>query len=376
VVRAELVLSTRGLGVLVGAFYLASGLVMPLAGRLVDRRGPTVGTLIGLAIAGTGAACYASTHVMSLALVGAALLGGGFAMMAPAYGKLAASELSPSRFPLGMAFLYLGLGGFVVLGGLLGGAMAADDGWRKALWVFAGSAPALCALTWWARARSAPAGQVHSVTTTLNARAADDAGSLFSNKTVRIACIAAVVVSGIGMSFGALWNEFLARTVWGLDLDQRAIVTTAFRLALMVGAPTLALVALSTGPIPLLRWTTAIVAAGVAIWGLSPVELSLTGALVVVVLMGVGASGMPIVVATAVQAVPANRAGSCVGLVQACGMIGSFALMSLPTLLTLVPDLSVAGRGVIGGAAVAAIAAIAHILTWRVRSSRPQHIQR
>lgn len=183
-------------------------------------------------------------------------------------------------------------------------------------------------------------------------------------------------MGGILISFGALWNEFMARAVWGLDPDEREIVVTTFRVASMVGSPSLALLALSTGPVPLLRWSTGIVVVAISIWALSPVSLDLAGALLVVVMLGVGASALPIAVATAVQSMPVRRAGGCVGLVQASGMLGSFSLMWLPSMLTLVPDLSVAGRGAIGGATVAVVAALAHVLTWRLRPTLPARAPR
>lgn len=238
-----------------------------------------------------------------------------------------------------------------------------------------GIVPVLAALTWSVRAPASDRDQV----TQLAPRplpTSEQGGNLLANRTVRIACFAGFVLGGILISFGALWNEFIARAVWGLDPDEREIVVTTFRIASMLGSPSLALLALSTGPVPLLRWSTGIVVVAISIWALSPVSLDLAGALLVVVMLGVGASALPIAVATAVQSMPVRRAGGCVGLVQASGMLGSFSLMWLPSMLTLVPDLSVAGRGAIGGATVAVVAALAHVLTWRLRPTLPARAPR
>jgi len=375
VVRKDLALSATGLGALIGAVYLASGLVMPWAGSLVDRHGPTVCTLMGLVATGVGAIVYGGAERLVTAAGGAALLGVANALVMPSFGRLAANKLSSARFPLAMAILSFTLGAFVVVGGMIGSAIDGDGAWRWGMWMLVGIVPVLAALTWWIRAPALDRDQVPQAAPGTLATA-EPAGYLLANRTVRVACFAGFVLGGILISFGALWNEFMARAVWGLDPDEREIVVTAFRVASMVGSPSLALLALSTGPVPLLRWSTGIVVVAISIWALSPVRLDLAGALLVVVMLGVGASALPIAVATAVQSMPVRRAGGCVGLVQASGMLGSFTLMWLPSMLTLVPDLSVAGRGAVGGATVAAVAAFAHVLTWRLRPTLPARAPR
>lgn len=375
VVRKDLALSATGLGALIGAIYLASGLVMPWAGSFVDRHGPTACTMVGLVAAGVGAIVYGGAERLATAAGGAALLGLANAFMMPSFGRVAAHELSSARFPLAMALLSFTLGAFVVLGGLIGSAIDGDGAWRWGMWMLVGIAPVLAALTWWIRAPALDRDQVPQAAPRTLATA-EPAGYLLANRTVRVACFAGFVLGGILISFGALWNEFMARAVWRLDPGEREIVVTAFRVASMVGSPSLALLALSTGPVPLLRWSTGIVVVAISIWALSPVRLDLAGALLVVVMLGVGASALPIAVATAVQSMPLRRAGGCVGLVQASGMLGSFTLMWLPSMLALVPDLSVAGRGAVGGATVAAVAAFAHVLTWGLRPTLPARAPR
>jgi fucose permease len=57
-------------GLLAGTFFFAAGLSLPFAGRSVDRFGPTICALAGLAIADTGAGIFALARGPALAITG------------------------------------------------------------------------------------------------------------------------------------------------------------------------------------------------------------------------------------------------------------------------------------------------------------------
>ena len=65
--------------------------------------------------------------------------------------------------------------------------------------------------------------------------------------------------------------------------------------------------------------------------------------------------------ACAVRSGPKQRAGTCVGLVQSSSLIGSFALLWLPSLLVLIPGSTANGRAFIGAALFALLLGIAPV---------------
>jgi hypothetical protein len=55
--------------------------------------------------------------------------------------------------------------------------------------------------------------------------------------------------------------------------------------------------------------------------------------------------------------------------VQSSSLIGSFALLWLPSLTVLIPGSTASGRALFGGAVFVLLLGIAHVLTWRLRAS-------
>ena len=54
---------------------------------------------------------------------------------------------------------------------------------------------------------------------------------------------------------------------------------------------------------------------------------------------------------------------------QSSSLIGSLALLWLPSLTVLIPGTTASGRALVGGAGFVLLLAIAHLFTWRLRES-------
>jgi len=353
-------------GLLAGTFFVAAGLSLLLAGRAVDRFGPIPCVLLGLAVATTGAGLFAAAKGPVLAIAGYALIGVSYAVGPPSYGLLAARTLPPRTLPLGMAALSFSIGVAVSLGSAIGQALPDDGGWRISLLVLVVGAPALAVLVWTIRR------QISAACTPAVASSGQDPAACLSIvgilgiREVRICCFVALVMGGTLYSVGSLWSEFISRVVWELSVDTRAFIVSAYWMATMLGAPAAALIALRVSPFLLLRAMTATACLAVVTWTLGPFVLGSTAAVPIVIFMGVVISSLPLAMACAVRSGPRQRVGTCVGLVQSSSLIGSFALMWLPSLLVLIPGTTALERGLVGGTSFALLLGIAHVLTWRL----------
>ena len=356
-------------GLLAGTFFVAAGLSLPFAGRSVDRFGPTLCVLAGLAIAATGAGIFALAQGPALAIAGYALIGVSYAVGPPAYGLLAARILPPRVLPLGMAALSFSIGVAVSLGSAVGQALPDDGGWRISLLTLAVAAPVLALIIWSLR------GQIAAACGPLVAMSGPDSAgklsivSILSIREVRICCFVAFVMGGTLYSVGSLWSEFISRVVWEVADDQRAFIVSLYWVATMLGAPTAALIALRASPFSLLRVMTALACLAVSAWVLGPRLLGAASATPIVIVLGLVISALPLAMACAVRSGPKERAGTCVGLVQSSSLIGSFALLWLPSLTVLVPGSTASGRALVGGAVFVLLLGIAHVLTWRLRAA-------
>jgi hypothetical protein len=193
--------------------------------------------------------------------------------------------------------------------------------------------------------------------------------SILGIREVRICCFVAFVMGGTLYSVGSLWSEFISRVVWELAADKRAFIVSIYWIATMIGAPAAALIALRASPFSLLRVMTALACLAVSAWVLGPRVLGGGAAMPVVIFLGLVISALPLAMACAVRSGPKQRAGTCVGLVQSSSLIGSFALLWLPSLTVLIPGSTASGRALVGGAVFVLLLGIAHVLTWRLRAS-------
>lgn len=367
--KVAMKLTQPQVGLLAGTFFIAAGFALPLVGRAVDRYGPTRCVLVGLAISATGAATFALAQGPGLAIAGYALIGASYAVGPPSYGLLAARTLQPRVLPLGMAALSFSIGVAVSLGSTIGQALPDEGGWRISLLAVAVAAPILAAVIWLLR------GQIAGVCNSSIAPARPTSAqslsivSILGIREVRICCFVAFAVGGTLYSTGSLWNEFLSRVAWAHAADNRAFIVSAYWVATMLGAPAAALIALRMSPFILLRAMTAMACVAVVAWTLGPRVLGAAAAIPIVIFLGLVISSLPLVMACAVRGGPPERAGTCVGLVQSSSLIGSFSLMWMPSLLVLIPGSTATGRAVIGGVSFALLLGIAHVLTWRLRTS-------
>ena len=365
--KVAMQLTQPQVGLITGIFFVAAGLSLPFVGRAVDQFGPTLCVLTGLTVAATGAGLFALATGPALAIAGYALIGVSYAVGPPAYGLLAARTLPPRVLPLGMAALSFSIGVAVSLGSAIGQRLPDDGGWRISLLGLAIAAPVLGLLLWALRgqiaAACAPAGAAPGPA----AAGGLSIVSILRIPEVRICCFVAFAVGGTLYSMGSLWNEFLSRVVWEQTEEKRGFLMTTYWLATMVGAPAAALVALRHDPFVLLRVMTALACLAILAWALGPIVLGGAASTPLVIFLGLVISALPLVMACAVRSGPKQRAGTCVGLVQSSSLIGSFALLWLPSLLVLIPGSTANGRAFIGAALFALLLGIAHSLTWRLR---------
>ncbi|MCZ7417500.1 MULTISPECIES: MFS transporter [unclassified Streptomyces] len=120
------VADVRGLGAttagaVLAAFAAAALLVLPLVGRLLDRRGPVPVALAGTLAAAVGALGFGMTASAAAVLTAAAVLGAGVAVLQPALATMIVWCSSPANrsraFATQFFLINLGMG----VGGLLGG---------------------------------------------------------------------------------------------------------------------------------------------------------------------------------------------------------------------------------------------------------------
>ena len=135
----------------------------------------------------------------------------------------------------------------------------------------------------------------------------------------------------------------------------------------MVGAPAASRVALRNDPLILLGVRTALACLAIRAWALGQLVVGGAASTPLVIFLGLIIPALPLVMAGAVRSGPKQRAGTCVGLVQSSSLIGSFALLWLPSLLVLIPGSTAIGRAFLGGGLFALLLGIAHFLTWRLR---------
>lgn len=367
--RAAMQLTAPQISLLAGTYLLANGLAQPFAGQLVDRFGSARCVIAALPLASVGALVFATSHGETQALVGYAWMGACCSVSGPSYGALSARLVGKRLFPVAAGLLAFMMGIAGAIGTSVGNALPDADGWRYSLAALPTLAIPLGVTVWMMRGRTANAAAAAAAST--SAPATDEARlppwKLLGIREVRICCFTAFMLGGTLWSFSGLWNEFVARNLWNLPAEERGIAMGAFQVAAAVGAPLVALLAARLGPVVPLRAATALTFIAMVAWVLTPVHFGTAVAAAILALMGLGASAVPVAMGAAVRKVPAGSTGACVGLVQASSMIGGFALIWLPSFLTLVPDFGPQARGHVGGAVIAALVAVVHVLTWRLR---------
>ncbi len=361
--RKAMELSLPEVGLLTGTYLLTNGLAQPFAGQLVDRFGSVRCVVAALPLAAVGALVFSMAHGDVQAILGYAWMGACCAVSGPSYGALSARLVGTRLFPVAVGLLAFAMGIAGAIGTGVGNALPDAGGWRYSLALLPALALPLALAVWLTRGRvaAAPAAPAPA-----SGEARLPPWRLLAIREVRICCLAAFMLGGTLWSFSGLWNEFVARALWNVPDGERGLVTTAFQVAAGIGAPAVALVAARTGPVIPLRAATALTFAAMVAWVLTPVHFGTAVAVVLVAAMGLGASAVPVAMAAAVRKVPRGSTGACVGLVQACSMVGGFALLWLPSFLTLAHDLGPQARGHIGGAIIAGLVAVAHLTTWRL----------
>ncbi|MFD5201595.1 MFS transporter [Streptomyces sp. NPDC058375] len=114
-------------GVVLAAFAMAALAVLPFTGRAIDRRGPLPVLVVASALASVGAAALGFASSVPAAVLSAAVLGAGTAVMQPALATMlvwCSSAATRTRaFAMQFFLQNLGLG----LGGLVGGQLVDVD---------------------------------------------------------------------------------------------------------------------------------------------------------------------------------------------------------------------------------------------------------
>lgn len=114
-------------GAVLAVFAMAALVVLPFTGRVIDRRGPLPVLVAGAVLASVGAAGMGLSETVVTAVISAALLGAGTAVMQPALATMIVWCSTPSTRTRAFATQFflanLGLG----IGGLLGGQIVDEN---------------------------------------------------------------------------------------------------------------------------------------------------------------------------------------------------------------------------------------------------------
>jgi MFS transporter, FSR family, fosmidomycin resistance protein len=152
-------LSYTRVGALMAVFFAVSGVGQALAGFVVDRLGPRVVLLSGIATLAAGACVLGAATGYPMLLLAAAITGAGNSIFHPTDFSLLNRRVSVSR--LGHAFSMHGLTGNLgwTAGATLMGSLALTVGWRAAAFAAASVAAAVWAVLF-ARREALDAGHV------------------------------------------------------------------------------------------------------------------------------------------------------------------------------------------------------------------------
>jgi MFS family permease len=133
--RAELLLSSAGVQWAVNAYLVASAACIVLGGRVADRFGARLASIVGLALFGVASCFIAIADAQSALLAGRALQGFSAALAVPctlaAVDASVAAERKAEAIGAWTGFLMLGFS----VGPLLGGALTHITGWRAIFWL-------------------------------------------------------------------------------------------------------------------------------------------------------------------------------------------------------------------------------------------------
>ncbi|GAA4659183.1 MFS transporter [Streptomyces chumphonensis] len=110
-------------GAVLAVFAAAALLVLPLVGRVIDRRGPLPVALTGTGAAAVGASGFGLTEQAATVLTAAAVLGAGVAVLQPALATMivwcSTTETRSRAFATQFFLINLGMGAGGLLGGLI-----------------------------------------------------------------------------------------------------------------------------------------------------------------------------------------------------------------------------------------------------------------
>lgn len=366
-IRASMALTSVEMGLLGGAYLLALACGQLVAGPLIDRFGVRKLSMVALVGLGAIACAFALADSLASAVALRLLMGAAAAFAVPGYGAVAARMTSSGGFAVAMGAASFAFGMASVVGTWVGAGAAASgaEGWRTIYWfIAAATVPGIISVG--AALRGPRFVPIANAAGTSRAAAMI---SLVRNGDVRRALLIGLGLGGVLFSFGRLWNSYVVRVIWQLPVEDWGLVTSMFHLAYSIASTIIPLLALRFGPLRVLRVATGCAFVFLALWLLSPVQLTSTTAALVAGALGASLSAIAINTALAVRSVPLSQAGTCVALVGSTGLFSGFAMQFLPTLTTQIDGTTPLLRGIMCGSVMALVVGIGHVATYRSRAA-------
>ncbi len=305
--------------------YVYAGLQIPI-GAMMDRWGPRLMITSSIAIAGLGAALFATAATVDTAYVGRFLIGLGSGCAFVGSLILAGRWFAPRRF----AFLS-GMTMFAgMAGGILGQAPLAQlltvTDWRTALMGSAAFAGLLAVATWFAVRDHPPDAHDGAREMKVSGRVLlRNMALALASLRVWIVALAAAALTGPLLAFGGLWGVPYLMERYGLDRPEAASFVTFNLIGFAIGAPAGGWISDFIGrrKAPLLAAsTTSIVCLTLMIYVDMP--LAVTSALIFV--LGLMSGAMVVTFALAREITPPGIHGAVTGFINT-GAVGAGALL-------------------------------------------------
>lgn len=326
-------LSAAGLGNL-SAFYFYSYVAMQVpTGILADRWGPRRLLAAGALLASLGTVLFGLAGSLAWAGIGRLVIGASVAVAFVGMLKLAGHWFAPRQFALatGMA-LFCGIVGAVAAGVPLR-LLVSAFGWRPVMLVSAAFTFAISVAIWLLvrddpgergyRSHAAPpdpasAGRQFGVFEGMR--------EVLRYRNTWLLLLAPGGVVGCVLTFSGLWGIPYLTTLYGMPVNQAALLTSAVLVAWAVGGPILGAASDRTGRRkPLYLGANAVVLCCWAVVVVVP-ALPLPVLVGVLLLAGVASGGMIIGFAFAKESVPARLSGTVSGIVNMGVMTGPMVL--------------------------------------------------
>lgn len=340
-------LTALGGGVLASAYYYIYVMLQTPAGLLVDRFGPRRLLSMGAVVCALGCLLFGGTHLLSIAIVGRLLMGGGaaFAFVGLMYlvNKWFASEHFAMMIALSETIAML----VSLFAGVGAAALIQRMGWRVCI-LGAGVLGVFLALSLWSIVRDAPVSEAAQKADILpKSTLKDDLKILIGNRVIWVNAIYSGLLFAPVTVFAALWGVPYMVLAHHASLVQATFVCDMLFLGVAIGGPILSWFdGRGANRRRVLRYCSLASALLLALLIYFP-SLPNTVLVIFMVLLGVASSSYLLNLVIGKEIVPSHLCGTSIGFVN------TFAVGTAPLLQPLVGFLLTvaAGHHIAGGVA-------------------------